>query len=222
MMSSGLSLVTGHVCTSVHKSPFVAPDQCLRGWQPVDAPGAEKCLAAGTRVPRGGWTGHGLLARLPTAVLSWSVWCHGSDVLCRLWFRSLGQCPGIGLQHDWGASQRKRVLGETYVCGRLPARSSRLPRTARAWTRGWAASSNGMVETLPSQTVLANKLRLPSANVQNGDARMPALGKEKLGMGRSPLLPSFLDFWRHTCYTSLGPFEADIFINPFPLWEYLS
>ena len=84
MMSSGLSLVTGHVCTSVHKSPFVAPDQCLRGWQPVDAPGAEKCLAAGTRVPRGGWTGHGLLARLPTAVLSWSVWCHGSDVLCRL------------------------------------------------------------------------------------------------------------------------------------------
>lgn len=100
MMSSGLSLVTGHVCTSVHKSPFVAPDQCLRGWQPVDAPGAEKCLAAGTRVPRGGWTGHGLLARLPTAVLSWSVWCHGSDVLCRLWFRSLGQCPGIGLQHD--------------------------------------------------------------------------------------------------------------------------
>lgn len=73
---------------------------------------------------------------------------------------------------------------------------------------------------LPSQTVLANKLRLPSANVQNGDAaRMPAPGQRKLGMGRSPLLPSFLDFLKAYLLHQPGSFEADIFINPFPLWE---
>ena len=46
--------------------------------------------------------------------------------------------------------------------------------------------------------VLANKLSLPSANVQNDDARTSALGKEKLGVERSALRPD-LDFWRHTC-----------------------
>ena len=51
------------------------------------------------------------------------------------------------------------------------------------------ASSSGMGETSPSQTVLANKLALPSANVQNGDAQTSALGKEKLGVERSALRP---------------------------------
>ena len=70
------------------------------------------------------------------------------------------------------------MLGELCVCIQAAGQELSLTENRQGLNPRLGASSSGMGETSPPQTVLANKLSLPSANVQNGDARTSALGKE--------------------------------------------